>query len=79
MKAFVSSSVLAQLDRISRYYLYLKPQSTTRGLDNWDQAMILVQQALSSIEFDEMATIYVSHQAGTPAISSAHHKPIAIT
>jgi soluble cytochrome b562 len=54
-----------------RDYLYLKPQSTTRGLDNWDQAMILVQQALSSIEFDEMATIYVSHQAGTPAVSSA--------
>jgi hypothetical protein len=52
-------------------YLELKPQSQSEGLDNWDKALVLVQQALSSLEFDKNATVYVSHQAGTPAISSA--------
>jgi hypothetical protein len=32
---------------------------------------VLVQQAFSSIEIDKNTTVYVSHQAGTPAISSA--------
>jgi len=52
-------------------YLELKPRSQYEGLDNWDQALLLVQQALSSLEFDKKANVYVSHQAGTPAISSA--------
>ncbi|MCP2729770.1 hypothetical protein [Limnofasciculus baicalensis] len=52
-------------------YLELKPQSQIEGLDNWDQALVLVQKAFSTLDFDKNATVYVSHQAGTPAISSA--------
>lgn len=52
-------------------YLELKPKSQDEGLDNWNKALFLVQQALSSLEFDKSANVYVSHQAGTPAISSA--------
>ena len=52
-------------------YLELQPQSKNEGLDNWDKALVLVQQALSSSTVDKNATVYVSHQAGTPAISSA--------
>jgi len=52
-------------------YLELKPQSKGEGLDNWDKSLLLVQQAIFSLDFDKNATVYVSHQAGTPAISSA--------
>lgn len=52
-------------------YLELKPKSKDEGLDNWNKALLLVQQVLSSLEFDKNANVYVSHQAGTPAISSA--------
>jgi hypothetical protein len=54
-------------------YLELKPQSKDEGLDNWDQALKLVQQELSkpTLEFKPLDHISVSHQAGTPAISSA--------
>ncbi|NET02117.1 MAG: hypothetical protein F6K61_16400 [Sphaerospermopsis sp. SIO1G1] len=52
-------------------YLELEPQSKSEGLDNWDQALKLVQQELSTLEFKPLDKIYVSHQAGTPAISSA--------
>ncbi|EAW36248.1 hypothetical protein [Lyngbya sp. PCC 8106] len=52
-------------------YLELKPKSKDEGLDNWDKALLLVQQALSSLDVDKSAIVYVSHQAGTPAISSA--------
>lgn len=52
-------------------YLKLQPKSKVEGLDNWDKALLLVQQALSSLDVDKNANVYVSHQAGTPAISSA--------
>ncbi|MEG4248620.1 hypothetical protein [Microcoleus sp. Pol10D4] len=52
-------------------YLELKPKSKDEGLDNWNKALFLVQQALSSLDLDKSANFYVSHQAGTPAISSA--------
>lgn len=52
-------------------YLELKPKSKDEGLDNWEQALKLVQQELSTVEIKPIDNIYVSHQAGTPAISSA--------
>ncbi|MBW4418967.1 MAG: hypothetical protein KME13_07025 [Myxacorys californica WJT36-NPBG1] len=52
--------------------LILKPQLSERGLDDWDAVLGLVQQEIRSLEFKtEPQAIYVSHQAGTPAISSA--------
>jgi hypothetical protein len=52
-------------------YLELTPKSNNEGLDNWDKSLTLVQQQLSTLEFKPEDNIYVSHQAGTPAISSA--------
>ena len=50
--------------------LILKPSE--RGLDDWDAVLELVQQEVESLHFEaEPQTVYVSHQAGTPAISSA--------
>lgn len=52
--------------------LVLKPQLSEPGLDDWDAVLELVQQEVESLKFEtEPQTIYVSHQAGTPAISSA--------
>jgi hypothetical protein len=51
--------------------IYLKPQSKEEGLDNWDKALALVTKELSKIKVDEKDNIYISHQASTPAISSA--------
>ena len=50
--------------------LLLKPTAKTAGLDNWNEVLKLVQRQISSLEL-EPETVYVSHQAGTPAISSA--------
>lgn len=64
-------------------YVYLKPNSQDKGLDNWDATLELVESAFLSEnnsqiertftlkELAESETIYVSHQAGTPALSSA--------
>lgn len=51
--------------------LPLQPQSDTKGVDDWDYILQLVQQEFRTLNFPEKATIYVSHQAGTPAVSSA--------
>jgi hypothetical protein len=55
-------------------YVELQPKSKTQSLDNWDQSLSLVQTKLLELEFnslDDIDNVYVSHQAGTPAISSA--------
>jgi len=52
--------------------LILKPQLFEQGLDNWDAVLGLVQQEIRCLKFEtEPQIVYVSHQAGTPAISSA--------
>ncbi|MEB3231209.1 MAG: hypothetical protein VKJ64_09380 [Leptolyngbyaceae bacterium] len=52
--------------------LILKPKASNLGLDNWDAVLELVQTEIASLKFEtEPQNIYVSHQAGTPAISSA--------
>jgi len=51
----------------------LEPASTRKpGLDDWNEVLELVQRKFASItDIPEDATVYVSHQASTPAISSA--------
>lgn len=49
----------------------LQPESQSKGLDDWDSVFELVQRKLSELSFPDDGTVYVSHQAGTPAISSA--------
>ncbi len=58
--------------------IFLSPTSGDKGLDDWNYVLELVRENLRTIEFDgkeikneEIKTVYVSHQAGTPAISSA--------
>jgi hypothetical protein len=50
--------------------LPLQPQTLEQGLDDWNEVLTLVRTALGKIEV-EPEVVYVSHQAGTPAISSA--------
>jgi hypothetical protein len=54
--------------------LILKPEfsSPRKGLDDWDSVLSLVQKVFQALKFEiDPQTVYVSHQAGTPAISSA--------
>ncbi|MGC8451540.1 MAG: hypothetical protein ACL9RN_00750 [Cylindrospermopsis raciborskii] len=54
-------------------YLEIEPSSPSEGIDNWDKCLRLVnrlfEQNINNINKKEK--IFVSHQAGTPAISSA--------
>ncbi|NER26162.1 MAG: hypothetical protein F6J89_00425 [Symploca sp. SIO1C4] len=51
--------------------LLLQPESSSEGLDDWNSVLTLIQGEFSKLDFPKQSTIYVSHQAGTPAISSA--------
>ncbi|MDY6784167.1 MAG: hypothetical protein SW833_16740 [Cyanobacteriota bacterium] len=59
-------------------FIKLAPNSSEKGLDNWDSVLDLVDKKLSNLKINKEAiaaksveTVYVSHQASTPAISSA--------
>ncbi|MDJ0901656.1 MAG: hypothetical protein QNJ55_22930 [Xenococcus sp. MO_188.B8] len=56
--------------QIEPEYISLQPNEDI-GLDDWNSVLTLVHKELSTISVDDNETIYVSHQAGTPAISSA--------
>jgi hypothetical protein len=52
--------------------LSFKPQLSTQGLDDWDTVLDLVQNVFQDLQLPpDFQSVYVSHQAGTPAISSA--------
>jgi len=52
--------------------LPLKPDLSQKGLDDWNSVLGLVGRAFKDLPFTtEPETVFVSHQAGTPAISSA--------
>ena len=50
-------------------FITLQPSDKDRGLDHWDQVLTLVTEELTKIQQDDV--FYISHQASTPAISSA--------
>lgn len=50
--------------------IVLRPQAGESGLDDWDHVLDVVRKSLTAVEVAP-TTVYVSHQAGTPAISSA--------
>jgi hypothetical protein len=69
-----------KVEKIQPEFLILKPDienpdsASTRkpGLDDWNSVLKLVQEKIAGIkDIPEDATVYVSHQASTPAISSA--------
>jgi hypothetical protein len=49
----------------------LKPKTIQEGLDNWDSTLRLVQEEFEQWEILKEDRVIVSHQASTPAISSA--------
>ena len=51
--------------------LVIAPQEGESGLDDWNFALELVRSKLREGISGEPTTVYVSHQAGTPAVSSA--------
>jgi len=56
-------------------FVFLNPKKDKKGLDNWNDTLILLQNRLQQ-KFDELGItsddeVIVSHQAGTPPISSA--------
>ncbi|BAZ33850.1 hypothetical protein NIES4074_65880 (plasmid) [Cylindrospermum sp. NIES-4074] len=50
---------------------YLTPRQKHPGVDNWDVTLSLVEAKFQELDIDVNKEVYVSHQAGTPAISSA--------
>ncbi|MEH2378247.1 MAG: hypothetical protein V7K27_04980 [Nostoc sp.] len=52
-------------------FLYLTPTKIGKGIDNWNETLSLVEETLCKLDDNPLKTVYVSHQAGTPAISSA--------
>ena len=58
-------------------WIPLFPASSDKGLDDWNYVLDLVRNQLrenldsEEIQVEPNETVYVSHQAGTPAISSA--------
>lgn len=61
--------------QITPEFYRLVPHQGGHGLDHWDSVLQLVQEKIQeivpTIDLNQVETIYVSHQAGTPAISSA--------
>jgi hypothetical protein len=49
----------------------LEPKEGENGLENWDKTLTLIQQVLGILNINKNKPIYISHQAGTPAMSSA--------
>ena len=69
-----------KVEKIQPEFLVLEPDvqnsdSASKrkpGLDDWNSVLKIVQEKIASIQdIPENATVYVSHQASTPAISSA--------
>ncbi|MEG4202862.1 hypothetical protein QUA20_02875 [Microcoleus sp. Pol7_A1] len=69
-----------KLEEIQPEFLVLKPDvknpdsasNRQPGLDDWNSVLKIVQEKIAGIQdIPENATVYVSHQASTPAISSA--------
>ncbi|MBC1236375.1 hypothetical protein [Nostoc sp. 2RC] len=53
-------------------FLDIKPTNPDKkGIDNWNETLSLVEKEFRQLDYNPLKTVYVSHQAGTPAISSA--------
>ena len=52
-------------------FVCLSPEKDQVGLDDWNATLTLVQKKFTGLGIDQNNEVIVSHQAGTPAISSA--------
>ena len=59
------------LPNATQEYLLVSPEASHSGLDHWDSTLSLIQALLGQVKCPPKKPIYVSHQAGTPALSSA--------
>jgi hypothetical protein len=51
--------------------LYLRPNIGKPGIDHWNETLALVDNVFNEVTVRSGKTVYISHQAGTPAVSSA--------
>ncbi|CEJ47842.1 hypothetical protein [Umezakia ovalisporum] len=65
---FINSNFNCKLE-----FQTLSPDKINQGIDNWDATLSLVEAKLAelNLNIDGSQEVYVSHQAGTPATSSA--------
>ena len=71
LELIINSYLQKEFPGVKILPLILSPQEEP-GLDDWDRVLNLVRDELKNIPLQSEAdTVYVSHQAGTPAISSA--------
>lgn len=68
LKPLVEKYLDDKLD-IKPEFIYLKPNPGQGGIDHWDDTLKLVEKLSLGSSGDE--SLYVSHQAGTPAVSAA--------
>jgi len=52
-------------------FFTLEPTNINKGLDHWDETLHLVQHKFAEWKITKSDRVIISHQAGTPAISSA--------
>ena len=57
--------------KVSLLFPVLEPETREKGLDNWDSTLELVQKEFEKWNVSKGDSVIVSHQASTPAISSA--------
>ncbi|UJL32318.1 hypothetical protein C6N34_008720 [Cylindrospermopsis raciborskii Cr2010] len=78
LKPIIEKYLKSKFPQSEINYVTIQPKSESESLDSWDQVPKLIMKELfnsSSIlglmKDQDLNNIYVSHQAGTPAISSA--------
>jgi hypothetical protein len=59
-----------ELGEVNTQFHTLEAKTIRDGLDNWDSTLQLVKQQFEQWEISKSDRVIVSHQAGTPAISS---------
>jgi hypothetical protein len=65
------------IDNTKILFKTIIPESNEQGLDHWEYTLSEVERKIHeaiqevNYQFEQNETIYISHQAGTPAISSA--------
>lgn len=60
-----------KLPQAQQHFLTVQPDPGMPGLDHWEKTLDLIQLLLAGVQCRPRKPVYVSHQAGTPALSSA--------
>jgi len=78
LKPIIEKYLKSKFPQSEINYVTIQPKSESESLDSWDQVPKLITNELFNsssilglIKDQDLNNIYVSHQAGTPAISSA--------